>query len=256
MTRKMIKVSDESSRDDQNEGETLPLEDSIRLATAEKVNSHAANNKGRRYRTSFSQDQIEQLENVFQRTHYPDVQAREELSRRTGLSEARIQVGHLTLSVRDSIETLYFLWSQVWFSNRRARWRKIASVHHQQQQQPPHLSQPPHHLSSVPPAASPNSLLFGSNPIASSSAPMLGSSGSASHFQINSFCLPSIDGTSSSGNQFSNSSIFHPSPECSSSANSASMLFNNQQAHHQGSPLYARYSNGTSPLGSNSLLIA
>jgi hypothetical protein len=48
--------------------------------------------KGRRYRTSFSQDQIEQLEHIFQRTHYPDVQAREELSRRTGLSEARVQV--------------------------------------------------------------------------------------------------------------------------------------------------------------------
>jgi len=48
--------------------------------------------KGRRYRTSFSQDQIEQLELVFQRTHYPDVQAREDLSRRTGLSEARVQV--------------------------------------------------------------------------------------------------------------------------------------------------------------------
>ena len=48
--------------------------------------------KGRRYRTSFSQDQIEQLEQVFQQTHYPDAQARENLSNRVGLSEARIQV--------------------------------------------------------------------------------------------------------------------------------------------------------------------
>jgi paired box protein 3/7 len=48
--------------------------------------------KGRRYRTSFNHGQIEQLEHVFQRTHYPNVQAREELSRHTGLTEARIQV--------------------------------------------------------------------------------------------------------------------------------------------------------------------
>ena len=70
------------------------------MNTGDKVNGNAASAKGRRYRTSFSQDQIEQLENIFQRTHYPDVQAREELSRRTGLSEARIQVGQYSLSNR------------------------------------------------------------------------------------------------------------------------------------------------------------
>ena len=55
----------------------------VRGVNADKTTNNSS--KGRRYRTSFSQDQIEQLEHVFQRTHYPDVQAREELSRRTGL---------------------------------------------------------------------------------------------------------------------------------------------------------------------------
>jgi hypothetical protein len=62
----------------------------IRCGSTDKATNNTP--KGRRYRTSFSQDQIEQLEHIFQRTHYPDVQAREELSRRTGLSEARVQV--------------------------------------------------------------------------------------------------------------------------------------------------------------------
>jgi paired box protein 6 len=62
----------------------------VRCGSTDKTNNNST--KGRRYRTSFSQDQIEQLEHVFQRTHYPDVQAREDLSRRTGLSEARVQV--------------------------------------------------------------------------------------------------------------------------------------------------------------------
>lgn len=46
----------------------------------------------RRSRTSFSQDQLEHLEKEFERSHYPDLKTREELSERTSLSEARIQV--------------------------------------------------------------------------------------------------------------------------------------------------------------------
>lgn len=54
--------------------------------------------KKRQTRVTFTPFQVQELEKVFQQSHYPDVNSRDQLASQLHLTEGRIQVGHMQLT--------------------------------------------------------------------------------------------------------------------------------------------------------------